>query len=1326
MNTAVNTAMSTAVRSQPGTRWLPLTTAQAGLYFAHLRDPESPAYTTAEVVEIEGVLDPERLADAVALTHQDFDQLRTRYRSTSHGPEQQVIEVRHPWRTMDLSDRPSPEQAATRLLDELLTVPMRPEDGEVVRAGALRLGPERWWFWHAAHHLVLDGYGAQQVLRRVARRYPLGTEVPPLTTPTLAELVAEDQRVLADEERAGSRDFWSARLVGYDDVPALAGRIQDPAPAALRSSVEVDPERQATLVAGARRLRVSWADLVHVAVGSYLARCRGAEHSRVGLPLMNRSRPGDGALAGSRTVCTAMNVLPATVLAGSHTLAEALVGFGAEQQELRRHPFHRQEQLARELSRGAGGQLFGAQVNLMPFALELDFAGAPGRVRNLTAGPVEDMTICLRGTPGRGRSVRLELDANPLLYSAGEVAAHLQRLLGWLGTCAGARPDAALATLSLLTDPERDLVLHRFNDTAVPRRGATLAARFAAQVVATPNATALVSGADTWSYARLATEAERVARALLMAGVGAGDVVGVMLPRGSDLLVALTAVQRIGAVQLPLDAEQPSARVAAMLADAQAEVVLAPHPGAHPEHLATCTVVGMDTSAAGIGLPPVPQDSTAPAYLLFTSGSTGRPKGVLVSHAAIDNRLAWMQHRFPLEAGRRVLMKTPITFDVSVWEHFWAHQVGACVVVAEAGAHRDPRRIAELVVSGRVDVLHFVPSMLRAFLADRTSRERVAGAAHRVRHVVCSGEALSRELVLGCTEVFGVAPVNLYGPTEAAVDVTCFDTAELTPEAETVPIGSPVWNTRCYVLDEADQPVPVGVPGQLWLGGVQIALGYVNRPDLTAERFRPDPFDPSPGARRYATGDLARWLPDGNLEYLGRADDQVKVRGQRVELGEVEAALAGVRGVAAVAAGTVESSLVVWYVAEPGSTGPDPATALREAAARALPEALVPGHWVPVPEIPLSPAGKTDRRRLAESTPALVTGAGGTTAAPVDLVEQRLCELFAAVLGVPGYAPHSDFFAAGGDSLRVLRLIGEVEDALGTTLEVRAVFEAPTPAGLARLIAGERAPGSDLAEVLVLRPAHPDHPGVAPLVLLPPAGGLGWCYTGLLRHLPPEQPVFTVQAPGLERGAPEPVADLRALAARQLAAIRQVVGSGAFHVAGWSLGGMAAHEVAAQARAAGQSVGSVLLLDAYPAGQWSHLSEPTESEALIGILRLGGVESHVPEGVVLDRDGAIELLRAGGSALAQLPDQVLAGSLAAVVEAARLVRTSRHSRLTGDVHVVVATAPRPEHWLDASGWEAHTQGTVHRHPVAAGHGELVRGEPLAQVGEILAGLLAPS
>ncbi|MFO6451390.1 MULTISPECIES: amino acid adenylation domain-containing protein [unclassified Aeromicrobium] len=1254
--------------------WLPLTSAQRGLYFAHHLDPDNPCHTTAEVVELDGPVDPAALAVAVQGAYAEFEQLRTVFRLGPTGPEQRVVPPAHRLVVIDVPD----EDAASAWLEADLA---RPLDlaVETCRTALLRRPDGRCWWYHAAHHVVLDGYGAQQLLRRVAALYDGAA---PVEAVPLADLVEADRR---DQELAAADDFWRDRLPSMDGEVSPSGRTALPAPRALRASADLGQQAQQRLVEAATRLDAAWPDVVLAALGAYVARFTGSPATRLGVPLMNRTRPGIGVLPAGTTVCTAMNVLPVAVPAEG-TVASCVAATSRDHAEVRAHPVHRQEDLARVL-RVDGRQLFGVQANLVPFDLSLRLGDSRGHVRNLTAGPVEDMTICLRGVPGRGRAVRLELDANPRLYAATDVEGHLDRIATWLDTWAAAPADAEVADLALTTPAEFERVVHGSNATHVERASGTLGRRFLDQVARTPEAVAVVDGEETVTYAELAQRAAVLAGSLRDRGVAPGDVVGVALERSIGLIEAVHAIALLGAVYLPLDPDLPVARVAAMREDAGARVVLSPE--ALGERGPTRAVE-----------PPV--DVDAPAYLLFTSGSTGRPKGVVVSHRAIDNRLAWMQHHLPVGIGDRVLHKTPISFDVSVWELFWPLQNGATLVIAPPGSHREPRAIADVVARHEVDVLHFVPSMLRAFLADPVARDAVP----HVRHLVTSGEALTPDLVTVCAEAFGVPPTNLYGPTEAAVDVTAWDCAPGEPD---VPIGRPIWNTACFVLDDRLRPRPIGAPGELWLAGVQLAEGYAGRPDLTAERFVPAPeMLRGHGDRLYRTGDRAVWRADGALEYLGRADDQVKVRGQRLELGEVEAAVSEV--VDACAAAVVDDRLVLWFAADPSVT----ADGLRDRAASVLPSSVLPHHWIRVDAVPLTTSGKVDRAALARTFRPPVAAAG---AVPAGLLEQRVCAAFSDVLGLPRVGADQDFFALGGDSLRVLRLLDRLESDLGVELRLADVFEAPTPSLLARR-AARGAPDAETGEILTLRRGRPD---VSPLFLLPPAGGLGWCYASLLPSLPPDVPVHTIQAPGLERGEPEPVADLDALAKRQLTAIREVVGTGRFHVAGWSLGGMAAHAVAAQARGDGQDVGAVVLLDAYPADQWRYLPDPTEAEALRGILRLGGLDDPDED---LDRDTAVRLLRASGSAVGRLPERTLAGCLASVSEAARLTRTSHHAVLSGDATVVVAAKPRPEDWLAAEGWEPYVTGALDVVPVDASHGELVRPPVAREVASIIAGRVA--
>ncbi|MFI6902124.1 amino acid adenylation domain-containing protein [Nonomuraea sp. NPDC050394] len=515
------------------------------------------------------------------------------------------------------------------------------------------------------------------------------------------------------------------------------------------------------------------------------------------------------------------------------------------------------------------------------------------------------------------------------------------------------------------------------------------------RIAAAPGTEAVRHGSASLTYAELDRAASTLAARLAERGAGPERIVAVSLPRSLELVVALVAVLKTGAAYLPVDPEYPAPRVEFMLADARPVLTLRPSD--------------VDLSA-GTAAPGVRTDPRNPAYVIYTSGSTGRPKGTVITHEAIVNRLLWMQDEYGLKPDDRVLQKTPSSFDVSVWEFFWPLIAGAALVLADPGGHRDPAYLVELIRRERITTVHFVPSMLRAFLA-----EPGAGECVSLRRVVCSGEELPADLAAGFHRVLGDRLHNLYGPTEAAVDVTSW--ACRPGSAGPVPIGRPVWNTTIRILGPDLRPAAEGSEGELYIAGVQLARGYLGRPGLTAERFVPDPYGPG---RMYRTGDLARLRADGAIEYLGRADDQVKIRGFRVEPGEIATVLAGcpdVRHAAVVARpapGGVQ--LVAYVVPETGSSGN--IELWREFLAERLPAHLVPAAFVAMAELPVTVNGKLDRAALPE--PERETGGE----APATAAERTLAGLFAEVLGLPEVGAGDDFFRLGGDSILALSLVG--------------------------------------------------------------------------------------------------------------------------------------------------------------------------------------------------------------------------------------------------------------------------------------------------------------
>lgn len=1081
--------------------------------------------------------------------------------------------------------------------------------------------------------------------------------------------------------------------------------------------------------------------------------------------------------ASAQTGCTAVNVLPVQV-AATGPIAQSLHSVKEQYARNAEHPLARQEDLERT-ARNAQSRLFGAQINVVPFDAVLPLAAPSkdesgsavptARIHNISAGPVADATFTLRGMPGRGNSISCEIDMNPALYTAEELERHAARLSEWLPAYAaeaqregaslnnlGLATEAELATLRELTAPaltehplEYKTLLGRFRDAvaAHPQALAVLDSAPAPGEVLTPESERAYVFDRALTYAELDERARALAAQLLDWGVRPSDAVGLRVHRGVEQYVALYALLYAGATYVPVLPDLPAERVGVMMEDAECSLLL--HgPGLHPlsaqelnpqdpqRHANLPQHVLSEQTLPEPTLPPVntnettPAHSSAPAaeelpgtktgldedaYVLFTSGSTGRPKGVAISHRAIDNRLRWQQHQIPVGEGDRVLHKTPISFDVHVWELYWPLAEGAAVVIAAPEGHRDPAYLARVIAEQSVTAVHFVPTMLSALTSSPAARRILADAGfgrdrdQPLRYVVCSGEALQKDQVQAAGEVLGVYPLNLYGPTEAAVDVTFWETST-DPQRESVPIGEPVWNTGTLILDPTGHPVPVGVTGELHLSGVQLARGYKNNPQATAAAF----VEQAPAGalallngesqRLYRTGDLACWeiLPDGRavIGYRGRTDYQIKVRGQRLELGDIEMALAAVEGVSASVAllyrGLRESALAA--VLEVGDVPAERAEQLVEAArehcAQVLPDYMVPTLWHTLPTLPVSPSGKADRKLLAslDLTPQTSDAEG-----PHGLLEQQLCSIIAGVLGRERFGVDEDFFASGGHSLAALEVIAAVEEQLGLRVSIGALFAHPTVQALAASIAGERGEGAEFAPVLPLREhpaahdaAEPAHQP-APLFILPPAGGLGWCYAGYLSHLPAQQSVYALQAEAFSDPQAGFASSLQELAEGYLKLIEKTLAERSlprrFALMGWSVGGTAAVQVAALAQAAGAQVERVILLDAYPSEQWQGVPAPDEQESFRALLRMGGLPEPAAD-ERLDLPGTLERLQRAGSAMGYLPEEKLGVCLGSMRASAALMRGAEQAFFEGDV-LLVGVPHEDQPYLDAEGWAAH-------------------------------------
>ncbi|MER5770987.1 amino acid adenylation domain-containing protein, partial [Streptomyces sp. NPDC001985] len=1075
---------------------LPLTGAQTGVWYGQRLDPASPVYNVGQYVEIEGPLDQALFARALRRTVAEAEALTVRFEEDGDGQPLQVTGPPPPGGpALLITDHGAAPDPYACALDAMRADMDRPVDpaGEPLYAFALHtVAPGRTLWYQRAHHIALDAYGFALVSRRTAEVYTAlahGEEPPPAPFGPLASVVEEELAYRASERRAEDRAYWMSRLAGLPEPEPLGGVSFPASHTFLRDGATLTPEATAGLFALARAARASWADVVTAAFAGYLHRATGSRDVLLSLPAM--ARLGSTAL---KVPAMVVNVLPLRIAVRPDTpLAELTAEVAGHVRDLRRHQRYRAEDIRRDLGlvgREQGRGLLGPMVNVKAFDTALDFAGAPGTVRNVAAGPVDDLTLGLYHDAASG-TIRFEFDGNPRAYDAVSLAARCAEFTHFLGEAAAAGPATPVGRLDLLPDAARAAVLAAGNGTAHEVTGRTVVDAFEERVLAHGPLPAVVAGATTLTYAGLDARANRLARLLVERGVGPEALVGLALPRSAELIVAVLAVLKAGGAYLPLDLDYPADRLEFMVSDARPVCTLTTLASAAdaPDVPGVETVVldAPDTLAALADLSPTAPGGAVsggnPAYVIYTSGSTGRPKGVVVPHSALANFLETQAGELALGAGDRLVAVTTISFDIAALEIHVPLISGAAVVLADRDTVRDPGALAALVDAHRPAAMQATPSLWHALLED--GRPAALGGTR----VLVGGEPLPTDLAARLARA-ARSVTNVYGPTEVTVWAT---SVTLDPGHTGTPdIGTPFWNTRAHVLDGALRPVPAGRAGELYLAGAQLARGYLGRPSLTSGRFVADPFG-APGDRMYRTGDLARRRPDGRIDFIGRADDQVKVRGFRIELGEIESALTERpevgRAVVVVREDRPGVQRLVGYVtpsaeaggapcaehgdgagralagqgrAGAGQNPPDPGDrpagrdraggavidpgVLREAVAGRLPEYMVPAAVVVLDTFPLTANGKIDRRALPAPGPD-GRGAAGSRA-PRGAREEIVAGIVAGVLGLDAVGPDDDFFALGGHSLLAARVVARVRAALGAECAIRDVFEARTVAAL--------------------------------------------------------------------------------------------------------------------------------------------------------------------------------------------------------------------------------------------------------------------------------------
>lgn len=1157
-------------RRPAGGQQLPLSFAQEQLWFIDQLVPDSPAYNIPLALRLTGRLQPAALARALDALVARHEALRTRLVTGPDGTPAQLVD--EPAGTelaiLDLSKLPA-EAAERSWRDAAASAagrPFRLSSEPLLRCRLIRLAADAHVLLLVVHHAVFDGWSCTVLVTELMALYqaeltgqPAGLAELPVQ---FADYALWERQRLQGEPLAELLEHWRTTLAGSQPLQLPTDRPR-PVLDSFEGAVHwhnLGAEPLHGVRALARQLGSTPFVVLLSALQVLLHRYTGQQDIVVGTPSANRGRPELAPLIGFL-----VNMLPIrTDLSGDPSFEELVRQVHRNTQAAYAHqelPFSKLVEGLRVERDPGRAPVFQVGMTFVEQAVEVRLPGLLARLETIDLPATKfDLDFFARV---RTDELWLELSYTTALFDQATIerlAGHFEVLLAG----ALADPSRRLSELPLLPATELHRVLVEWNQTGMDFPLCCAQVAFEQQVELTPDAVAAQLAGERVSYAELNAGANQMARRIRQFGVGPEVLVGVSMAPTIRRLVVLLAILKAGGGYLPLDPALPAERLAFMIADAEAPLVLADESSLAGVPETAATVLVVDHEWAEIALfdkanLPVANAPSDAAYVIYTSGSTGQPKGVVVEHRQLINFVHAMRRHWPLGPTDRVLQFASLNFDASVLEMFLPLLGGASVVLGSRESLLSPPRLTELMREQRVTLACLTPAVANLLSTADFPELRV---------LLVVGERLPAELVRDWLRP-GLRIYNGYGPTENTVISTI---AELDGTEPSPPIGRPVANQQAYVLDSRLNPVPVGVPGELYLGGAGVTRGYLNRPELTTERFVPDPFGTDPAGRLYRSGDLVSWTAAGELVFHGRIDGQVKIRGLRVELGEIETALASHPAVSqAVVLVLADQQLVGYLLAEPGVAAPGKAE-LAELLASWLPAYMVPSQFVVLPEFPLNSSGKVDRARLP--APELAAAPAGQHTAPRGRTERLLTGIYVDLLGAEQVGIDDSFFDLGGHSLRAMQLIARVRTELAADLGVTDVFLAPTPRQLAARI--DSASTADPTGVLV---ELTDGPAERPWFIVHAIAGSVFGYAALAGELADTFKVYGVQAAGLSAGSAAE-SSLDRMARNYLRAIREVQPAGPYRLAGWSMGGLLAFEIAQQLERDGERVESLVLLDA--------------------------------------------------------------------------------------------------------------------------------------------------
>jgi amino acid adenylation domain-containing protein len=1051
----------------------PLSPMQQGMLFHTLLTPQAGIYVPQVCLYLEGKLDINALRtawDKVVINH---PALRTAFYWEQRDKPFQVVfkQVEIPWKILDWQTISEAEQKKVELekfLESDRSLSFDLKQPPLLRLTLIQLSAIKYILIWTQHHLILDGWSSALVIKEVFQNYYNSPSYYPNSRP-YGDYIAW----LQQQDKIAAKTFWQKQLAGFTTPTVIQ-------PFPQRENKNLTPQEQTrSLTPNQTTALQQWAKQQQLTLNTLLQGAFALLLSRycnttdVVFGATSSGRPAT--LAGVESmVGLFINTLPVRVqVLPTDNLVEWLQKLQAQQAEALEYEYTSLLEIQEWSELTPGASLFDSILVFENYPVDTSVISQNQDLRIIDIQSLEwtSFPLTMLVSVGNQLSLKVKYDRNRFTDNAiTQLLEHFCNLL--LGM---SQPGQTIKNIPLLTQHEYETI-HKWNQTEAYYPLECIHQQFEAQVERTPDDVAVVFEGQKLTYRELNQRANQLAHYLQTWGVQLETPVGICVERSLEMVIGILGILKAGGCYVPLEPAYPTSRLTYIINETQVPVVLTQEKllqkllGFTSPQASTSKVLNktlclcLDTDWQEIthkpdNNPTINVNPENAIYIIYTSGSTGTPKGVINTHRGVSNRLYWMQQQYGLQIGEAVLQKTPFSFDVSVWEFFWTLLNGGCLVMAKPGGHQDPNYLLEIIAQHKITTLHFVPTMLGVFLETPNLNER----CRSLKRVICSGEALSIEIQNRFFQHLDAELHNLYGPTEAAIDVTYWQ-CQPNNNLHTVPIGRPIANIQIYLLNDYLQPVPLGVPGEIYIGGVGVARGYWQRPDLTAERFigglgenfPPTPLHPYTPTPIYKTGDLARYLPDGSLEYLGRLDNQVKFRGLRIELGEIEAVINQhpdvQQAVVILDSKQSDNQRLVAYVVQKSNSleSPDFTNELEKLLASQLPEYMLPSVFVMLSELPLLPNGKINRQALPQ--PETVRHANQSYVAPRNSTETIIANILADVLRLERVGIDENFFELGGNSLSAIRVTSRLREAFQLDLPLHSVFEKPTIAGLAERI----------------------------------------------------------------------------------------------------------------------------------------------------------------------------------------------------------------------------------------------------------------------------------